>query len=273
MINRLLKTLAFIIRPLNFPHPVKFLLFLLIRSRNIPVRPSIKISNARMDLNLGNFIDYWIFMDGSYEEKWIKKIEKLVKKKTFIDVGANIGIYPLSLFKKAKYIYAFEPEEENYKRLEQNIKINRITNIKSVKKAVSDKNGVTATLYINRKDKGWSSLMMRHKDGKELVKLTSLDYFLTKNKTKNIGLIKIDVEGAELNVLRGALKTLQRFHPPVLVEFNDTFSRLSGYNVIELYKLMEKLNYRAFWLKDNRLLQLGFTQIYRGINENVLFMQ
>lgn len=272
MLNRFLKTLALIIRALNSPHFLKYLLFLFLKSRNIPVKSSIKISNAKMNLNLGDFIDYWIFMEGSYEEKWIKQVEKLIIGKVFIDIGANIGIYSLSLFKKAEYTYAFEPDRNNYKKLVRNIKINHINTIKTIKKAVFDKNGSTATLYKSEMDKGWSSLMVHYTDGSELVKLVTLDYFLIKNKIKNIGLIKIDVEGAELKILKGSQKTIHRLHPPILIEFNKVFSKVSENGMVDIYQLMTKSNYRAYRLKHDQLVKFKIPDISAIDNENILFV-
>ncbi len=272
MINRLLKTLALIIRPLNPPHFLKYGFFLLLKNRKIGASSNIQMSGARVSLNLGNFIDYWIFMDGSYEGAWIEKVKDLVDGKTFIDIGANIGIYTLSLFKKAKCVYAFEPEKKNYQRLVHNLKINSVTNVKTYRCAIANKNGV-GILYVSKNDGAWNSLSIPYSGGKQKVETITLDFFVGSGKVHNVGLIKIDVEGAELDILGGSHKTLQRFHPPILIEFNGPRSQLSGYSLKDMYKLITKYNYRGYRLADNRLAPLKISSLPSDFNDNILFIR
>lgn len=273
LLNKVLLFLAYIFKLLRIPHIFKYALFLLIRKKSINVYSKIEISDVKVSLNLGNFIEYWIFMDGLYEADWIKKVGNLVHGKVLIDVGANIGVYPLSLFKEAKLIYAFEPEKENYKRLVQNLKFADVKNTIPINKAVSSSNQKQVSLYINKEDSGWHSLSVKYPGRIQKVQTITLDNFIRLNKIKNIGLIKIDVEGAEFEVVRGAIKTLLKLHPPVLVEFNKLWSGRAGQELNEIYAVFKNNNYIAYILKNNSLLKRlsrrGLDLLY---NENVLFL-
>lgn len=271
-IEKSLLVIAYISKILKLPHLLKYGLFLLIKKRQIPIRSSINISYAKMDLNLGNFIDYWIFMDGSYEGKWQMQVREFVKGKTFIDIGSNIGIYPLTLYKETKFIYAFEPEKKNYKRLLHNLKINSIKNVKAFKLALGKQVKNNATLHISKDDHGWHSLSIHYTNGIQKVNVLTLDAFIKKNNLKDIGLIKIDVEGAEYDVVRGSQNTLKKLHPNLLIEFNKPYSNLAGQKLIALYKLIIDNHYQCFRMTKAGLTQTNESYIEKIYNENLLFI-
>lgn len=271
ILNKLLVYIAHFFKFLRLPHVLKYGLFLIMKGRTIPVRARIDISGAIIDLNLGDFIEYWIFMDGLYEGAWIAKVKDFVEGKLFIDVGAHIGTYPLSLFKEAKHIFAFEPEGNNYKRLVHNLIINSISNVKVLRKAVTDQNG-RARLYIHKVRSGWHSLHVKYSSTSEEVQTVSIDSFIERKHLGNIGLIKIDAEGAELSVLKGAEKTLRKFHPAILVEFNRPLAELTGQSLFDIYDLVFGKNYKAYRLVKNSLKSVKRSDISKVYNENILFI-
>ena len=272
-LEKLLLFVAFAFKILNPPHFIKYVFFLLLKTKQILVLSNVKISNAKIYLNLGDFIDYWIFINGLYEGSWLIKATRLIKGRVLIDIGANIGIYTLSLFRNAKYIYAFEPERENYRRLVNNLKINSITNVKTLRKAVSNQTGKSISLYINRDNKGWHSTSIPYSNDIQRVESITLDYFIEKNKIKDIGLIKIDVEGGELNVLAGSRKILKKLRPTVLIEFNKPLSRMAGHNLIQIYKLLIQYNYQSYRLIGDKLIQIKLSDVPNINNENILFIE
>lgn len=272
-INKYLKFFAHFVKSLNLPHELKYLFFLLLRNRRIKVRSPIKFSDAKMDLNLGEFIGYWIFMDGSYEEEWITEIAKMIKGEVFIDIGANIGVYSLSLFKLAKKIYAFEPEAENYKILINNLEINRIKNAQAYKIAISNRNTNKLPLFVNKGNRGLSSLKIPYTEGKQMVGSITLDSFVKKNMITDIGLIKIDVEGSELDVLIGAPYTLNEIGPPILIELNGRILKLSNQTPVNLYETLIKYKYRAYQLQDTSLIPFSKSELTPTMNCNILFIK
>lgn len=259
------------IKFLHAPHAIKYLCFFLIKGRTVIVPTRIDISNIILDLDIGDFIEYWIFMDGLFESNWVNIAKNLVADKVFIDVGAYIGDYPLALFKHAKTIYAFEPEKNNYEKLLHYIKKNHIANIKAVKAALTSYTG-KAKIYKN-KNKGWHSMAILYKGGVEQVRALTLDDYVTENKIKNIGLIKIDVEGAEFEVLKGSLKTIQSQHPTLIIEFNQPMtSRTKKYTLMEKYEFLLRNNYVGYKLSNNTLVKVTKSYVKKIYLENLLFI-
>lgn len=273
LVNKVLILVAHFVRYLNLPLKFKHFLFLFTRKRNIKVRTNISFSGAKIDLSLGEFMGYWTFMDRSYEEDWIRIIAKLAKDKVLIDVGANIGIYPLSLFKIVKKIYAFEPELETYKTFVNNLKINNIKNVTALKLALSNKNNQKLSLFIKKENMGLSSLKVHYSEGMQLVNTQTLDRFIQDNAIKDIGLIKIDVEGSELDVLTGASYTLKKMGSPVLIELNGPILKTLSHSPVDIYRILVKNRYRAFQFKNGVLTSLMESDLSSTMNCNVLFVK
>lgn len=263
--------LAKTVKRLNSPHIVKYFIYLLAKDRLIPIHSKISYSGAKIDLNLGDFIDFWIFVDGIYEGRWIQAIAPFVNDKILIDVGANIGIYPLSLYKQTRFVYAFEPEMDNFYRLCHNLQQNSVKNVQAIRKAVYKNDNQILKLYINKANKGWHSLHMQHRDGIQRVSSITLDTFIRSKKIKNLGMIKIDVEGAEIDVLQGLQQTMDSLHPPLLIEFNTVFTESAGYSLKNLYNILKDHNYFPYRLiKGDWLAQPNFN-LNKTYNENILF--
>jgi FkbM family methyltransferase len=270
--NTVFITLARLLRFLNAPHVIKYILFIFIRGKKVYTPATIEFSHTAITLNLGEFIEYWIFVDGAYEKEWILQASQLIKDKSFIDIGANIGIYSLSLYKTAKEVYAVEPERNNFERLNKIIKQNAIMNITSLKLALYSTDNHRVNLYTSSKDAGWHSLSINYENKSQQVNTITLDTLISKQKIKNIGLIKIDVEGAEYEVLKGANKTLTRIHPPVIIEFNRPRALLGNHSIEQLYKEFKKYNYAGFILKKKQLEKMTEKSLTKIYNENVLFL-
>lgn len=154
-----------------------------------------------------------------YEPGVSARISSLLKPgMTFCDVGANLGIFTLlasRLVGPQGRVFAFEPIPENYTVLDRNIKLNDATNVSLICKAVSDKNGTTP-IFLSI-DSGSHSISSKPatSNGNQLdVEMVRLD---SMSEIPRIDLLKIDVEGAELEVLAG-LGELSV--PNVILEYN-----------------------------------------------------
>lgn len=131
---------------------------------------------------------------------------------TFVDVGGNKGDFALLAARvvgSSGAVLCFEPERENCHWIRKSIELNAYKNISLYEIALSDRNGM-AQLYLGRKS-GWHTLLNgqeRSHGGTILVRTATLDSILAKLSVEHIDLMKIDVEGAELQVLEGARNTL-----------------------------------------------------------------
>jgi len=134
------------------------------------------------------------------------------------DVGANVGIYSLVASLKAGSagaVYAFEPLARNLHYLRRHLILNRLQNCRIMEVAVSDAEGIQRFSAAS-----WGHAMARFcEDGELEIPTVTLDgciYGAKEMRPPNV--IKIDVEGAELLVLRGASRALTEYHPCLFIE-------------------------------------------------------
>ena len=157
--------------------------------------------------------DCWI---GCYESDKQEKMRKLLKKGSiFYDIGANVGFYTLfasELVGSEGRVYAFEPVPRNLKYLDQHLKMNKIINVTVYELAVSDHTG--QTFFDEGKDPTTGKISTT---GKILVNMVSLDELYIQGKIRLPDFLKIDVEGAEYQVITGAIKILKKSHPIIFL--------------------------------------------------------
>ena len=186
-------------------------------------------------------------------EKELRYIFKNINSGIFIDIGSNVGKYTVMVGKRIKEkVISIEPETNNLIMLKESVKINNLNNVYLVGSACSSKNG-KKLLFIGDgvgrhsfyRDKLIDSTGTLEVDTK---KLDTIVFKILKNdEIRNISFIKIDVEGAELDVIRGAVNTLKMSHPKVLIEIWDK-KRLQKVNEIlsklkYVYKKVNEENY------------------------------
>jgi FkbM family methyltransferase len=171
---------------------------------------------------------------------------------TVIDVGANIGVFTVKasrLVGPNGRVISLEPASKSFTLLEANILRNDLSNVKSFRYAVSDSER-EASLYVDNvsdrsslfSDLGDSERNRRSIETIENVETVSLDTLVESLKFDRIDVIKIDVEGAELAVLRGAKRTIAKYFPSIVLEWHpwggplveiQSFLSTSGYKVLE----------------------------------------
>lgn len=181
-----------------------------------------------------------------------------------IDGGANQGVYSCSIAKQIGgngKIIAIEPLSEPVKMFKENIKLNNFKNILIEKCALWKKN-TNGKIYFNKDDYGQASIVNKSKLF-EKIKLKKLDDIVTKHNLKEVNLIKLDLQGAEIFAIEGAEKTISKFKPILYLECDKfSFKKVS--------KKLKKHNYRSFALRHNGELE----QIKKvNLEANILFLQ
>lgn len=153
---------------------------------------------------------------GLYERNKRVAIKALIKPNSiFVDIGANKGDFSLlaaMILGEGGTVIAIEPEPRNMEWIERSVIRNGYGNIALHQLAVSDSNG-SAKLYLGSKS-GWHTLLHGQIDrdkGELEVETRKLDDILHAESSDRPCMIKIDVEGAELAVLRGAANVLSSF--------------------------------------------------------------
>lgn len=225
--------------------------------------------NFRINL-IDNSSQHYFNLKGRYEIEWISLIHKILPYyEYFIDIGANLGIYAVTISQvnPSKKVIAIEALKANYKILEENIRINNLSNCESMLKAVSNHKG-TLRFYINPIHDGGGSLIESECYRTGNVVLNAEEYqkkhrgFRYYQEVESVSIddlvsvesvMKIDVEGSELDVLKSGFKTFENGLCDVIVV--EVLMEKTFYDVVEL---MNELNYDCY--KLGRKLPLKGTE-------------
>jgi FkbM family methyltransferase len=161
------------------------------------------------------------------------------------DIGANVGFFSLlgaRLVGDAGHVYSFEPAPENCTAILEHAALNGAHNVTLVPRAASSRSGRGRLQLVD--DRSWSKLegYGAHPGTERVidVDLVAVDELVRSGELRPPSVVKIDVEGAELEVLDGLRTTLQQHGPAVICELHDTQPGFvnamaeAGYHVINL---------------------------------------
>ncbi len=183
------------------------------------------------------YISKEIYIDQGYD-----RFYKLQEDDVVIDVGAHVGVFSLKAAKRARTVVAIEPHPFNYRLLLRNIASNRLRNIIPMNLALSDYNGI-AKLYIGNKSdshtikKEMRGILSQHRYYVE-VEVKTLDQLMDELKISRVSFIKIDAEGAELDILKGGKSLLRE---------NDVFLAIDAcHTSTEVYEVSRYLLRNGF---------------------------
>jgi FkbM family methyltransferase len=166
------------------------------------------------------------FGGGSIERPVQDALEGLLRPgSVFFDVGANVGFLTLigaKLVGDRGVVYAFEPVPANTAALRRNVRLNGFANVILIEKAISSAPG--REKLILAVDSGGAALAVADRPPDEAgamdVEVTSIDALIQDGQARPPAVVKVDVEGAEIQVLQGMAATLDRCRPAVLYELD-----------------------------------------------------
>ncbi len=167
------------------------------------------------------------FARGTYERPLQEALAHYLKQgDVFYDIGANIGFFTVlaaHLVGKSGYVYAFEPVPENVQRIRHNLKLNRFSNATVLEKAVSVYTGEGRLLLAQHSGGAMLSTAGTPPDfkGAMNVNLVCIDDLVAQKTIKPPVLVKIDVEGAEIDAFKGMKQTIQEYKPIIIYEVDD----------------------------------------------------
>jgi FkbM family methyltransferase len=189
------------------------------------------------------------FIYGTWEPEVGRAISEVVSEgNVAIDIGAHSGFYTLLLSKlvgREGMVIAFEPLPENFRMLEENIRLNQCSRIKPINKAVMDRSCKMELSIPDKESLLVAGPVVNGNRGKTVtVEAVSIDDFMYDLKSP-VHFIKMDVEGAEGLILRGAIKTIEMYHPIMFIEIHH----FDGYDENnEVVALLNGLRYEIHWL-------------------------
>jgi len=198
-----------------------------------------------------DFISQSIYIDGRFEDSELNFVEnnfkKFLKNSVVLDIGANIGNHTVSFSKYAKKVYAFEPNQKVFEVLELNTR--DLNNVEIFNYGASNKKQ-SIIAKIPKFNCGGGSVVSEVKSAFKdnflnlTFNLAALDK-LKKIQSDKIGLVKIDIEGHELEAFKGMQQILKKHQPIILFEQNrgilngssDVINFLKSIGYENLYEL------------------------------------
>jgi FkbM family methyltransferase len=175
---------------------------------------------------------------------------------SFLDIGANVGIYTLLAASRIKCgsIYSFEVLPKNYNRLEENIQLNQLQQVKTYQIAISD---FTGKISLNLAEGDSMPFITAATSDKTIqVNTDTLDNLLQNQPLANLTLAKMDIEGAELLALQGAKSLLEQQRPKVwILEINEAVNNF-GHQKEDVIDLLQSYGYGLYtYDADNNQIQ------------------
>jgi len=200
-------------------------------------------------------------MSNSFETAEMEFVQRFLKPgMTVLDVGAHHGLYSLlaaNLVGQNGKVIAFEPSPRERKRLLKHLKWNRLGRVQVEPYALGAEN-CEADFYLANGSEDWCNSLRRPQEcsGQTVrVQVRRLDDFISQSRLSKVDFLKLDVEGAELDTLKGATSLLSAAHRPlILAEIYDIRTRPFGYEAREIVRLLTRLNYRWFTLNEGGTL-------------------
>lgn len=186
----------------------------------------------------------------AYEAEMDWFIKQMEPGQTFIDVGANIGIYSLHSSRrlgKMGKVHAFEPTPETYCTLTKNIELNRLTNVECRGLALAERCGTLFLVAGDRPASNSTADSLTESEAGVCISATTLDEYCTVHSVNNVNFVKVDIEGGELAFFKGGRNTLLKNKPTILFESMHT-----GPSFPEREYLRE-LGYQLYFLKGEVL--------------------
>ncbi len=161
---------------------------------------------------------------------------------TAVDVGGNIGYYALlesRLVGPTGKVIAIEPVPQNVDQLRRNVNANGRTNIEVHQLAIADRNG-TLPMYLSARS-NWHSLLPTPSSRICMVPVSTLDDFIASAAPDSVDLIRMDVEGYEIEIIKGMRQVLGQYNPYLLVELHPDVVGPDA--IVEYLRTLDDLGY------------------------------
>lgn len=218
----------------------------------------------------------WAFAGGTYYERtvteWLQCLVKSAPSNVFYDIGGNYGYYTLLLAPEVEQVHVFEPVSSTLEVLRMNVERNHLNNVTVHGVGLADASGTAEIRLFS--SSGNNSLFdvtagaTVRRIGTEAIRLETLDGLVFDHGLPTPGLIKMDVEGAELRVLQGARQVLRQFHPTLIMEFYGPHFEKAGYSSADVVDELLAAGYAIYGVSEtaddkrlHKLADFSFLQI------------
>jgi FkbM family methyltransferase len=230
-------------------------------------RGTVVRNGIQYDLDLGEGIDLSVFLFGSFQPEVVRnRFVRLPADGVVVDVGANVGILSLQIAQAvpAGRVFAFEPTHYAFARLKRNLELNpglaaRVEAVQAFVSSASDvRPGLSAyaSWRVDGTSSGTHPLHGGTAKSADEIGAVSLDDFVAQRGLPRVDFIKIDTDGHELEVLRGARRLLARHRPVVVFEIARYVMDERGIDFSDYVSLLAPLGYALFDAKSGAAIDL-----------------
>ena len=176
------------------------------------------------------------------------------------DIGANVGFYSLHWALRLApggSIHAFEPVPSTFSWLRRNTVLNKLDGVIRANDFGLADEAKRVSMFLPRfTGSGGASMKNLHPEEATVeveVRFDTLDEYFSANKLRRLDLLKADVEGSEILVLRGGLRTIEEHRPLIFLELLRKWSRPFGYHPNDVIRMLGQIGYRSFTFGEDGL--------------------
>lgn len=202
-------------------------------------------------------VPFSVLCEGFYEIFQADLLFSLGKEsRHFLDIGANMGFYSigLALENPDLRVETFEPQLGVLRYLTRNIEINHLIDRIGVHNVGLSSESGELTMYVPRfTGSGGGSFSNLHPDEGEAKEVTVPVIPLDHQYNGPVDLIKIDVEGFELNVILGGIMLIEKHKPTIVIELLRKWMKPFGHHPQDVVTILSNLGYQCFAIKTSSL--------------------
>jgi FkbM family methyltransferase len=202
-----------------------------------------------MQLNMRDLVQQTILLEGAWDPALSKFIEAtLSPNDVFIDVGAHVGYFTLLAGRRVGptgTVLSIEPNPFAWEQLERNVERSHLQNVLVEHTACGESRAVVQLYLHAESNSSMASLYSGKASGAGTVEVpcTTLDHLCRERGLQRVKLVKIDVEGAELFVLRGMKGIMREMRPAIVIELHPHLLEDVGTPIDDVLTLLKDLDY------------------------------
>ncbi len=235
----------------------------------------------RVRVFLGNDLSLCLFVLGAYDPNEFVLLRRILEPgMVMLDGGANEGLYSLYASRRVGaqgLVLAVEPSTREFERLEANLALNRLVNVQPLKVALASRAGDAQLAVAYERHAGLNTLEPKilpetadlWGEVHETVQVDTIDALVTRYDLQRLDVIKLDIEGSEVDALEGARATISRFRPTIFLEAEDVRLATRGRSKEDLVQAVAEIGY-DLWVFDPGSGQLRRSEPPASVEGNAI---
>jgi FkbM family methyltransferase len=222
------------------------------------------------DFRLGNFSCFSEYLNSDFLSSAEQSLltEYSFPEGDVFDVGAHIGFISLLMARRYpdRIVHAFEASPSTHASLIANLKLNGISNVRAYQAAVADYEG-SLEFNADPRYRATNSIALESDTHKVLVPCVTIDNFVRRQNINQIALLKIDVEGYEAVVLKGAEETLKNIHM-VFYEVCPSNNRKAGTDIELPFRILTEHGFAIYHFEGEKLSPASLSDLEKVMLDN-----